>query len=164
VACLSRVGAKWCGLVLAALSVIALAPSTPTATTALAMTGNHAATAKFSAKCIGPKVVGKTLNKAKARIHKAHCRVGKITKKPSTLKKKGLVLKQTPKPGKRLKPNAKVNLVVGKGGLSAQLADGDLLRTISAANPEGCATNIGVAFNGANLLVSCAGNNVIDVV
>jgi hypothetical protein len=181
VACLSRVGAKWCGLVLAALSVIALAPSTPTATTksvftgwsgdcsgistcALAMTGDHAATATFSAKCIGPKVVGKTLNKAKARIRKAHCRVGKITKKPSTLKKKGLVLKQTPKPGKRLKPNAKVNLVVGKGGLSAQAADGDLLRTISAANPEGCGTNIGVAFNGANLLVSCAGNNVIDVV
>jgi hypothetical protein len=86
-------------------------------TCALAMSADHAATARFSAKCIVPKVVGKTLKKARARIKKAHCRVGKITRRASTLKKKGLVLKQKPKPGKRLKPNAKVNLTVGKGGL-----------------------------------------------
>jgi uncharacterized repeat protein (TIGR01451 family) len=86
-------------------------------TCVLAMTADHAATAKFSAKCIVPKVVGKTLKKARARIKKAHCRVGKITKKASTKKRKGRVLKQKPKPGKRLKPNAKVNLIVGKGGL-----------------------------------------------
>jgi hypothetical protein len=86
-------------------------------TCALSMTASHAATAKFTAKCVVPKVVGKTLKKARARIKKAHCRVGKITKKASTKKKKGRVLKQKPKPGKILKPNAKVNLTVGKGGL-----------------------------------------------
>jgi hypothetical protein len=47
---------------------------------------------------------------------------------------------------------------------SAQATDGELLRTISAANPQGCGINIGVAFDGTNLLVSCTGNNVIDVV
>jgi hypothetical protein len=88
-----------------------------TKTCALSMTANHAATAKFTAKCVVPKVVGKTLKKARARIKKAHCRVGKITKKASTKKKKGRVLKQKPKPGKILKPNAKVNLTDGKGGL-----------------------------------------------
>jgi uncharacterized repeat protein (TIGR02543 family) len=88
-----------------------------TKTCALSMTANHAATAKFTAKCVVPKVVGKTLKKARARIKKAHCRVGKIKKKASTKKKKGRVLKQKPKPGKILKPGAKVNLTVGRGGL-----------------------------------------------
>jgi uncharacterized repeat protein (TIGR02543 family) len=86
-------------------------------TCAVTMTADHAATAKFTAKCVVPKVVGKKLKKARARIKKAHCKVGKIKKKASTKKKKGRVLKQKPKPGKILKPNAKVNLVVGKGGL-----------------------------------------------
>jgi hypothetical protein len=86
-------------------------------TCALSMTATHAATAKFTAKCVVPKVVGKTLKKARARIKKAHCRVGKIKRKASTKKKKGRVLKQKPKPGKILKPGAKVNLTVGKGGL-----------------------------------------------
>jgi hypothetical protein len=48
---------------------------------------------------------------------------------------------------------------------SAQAATGDLLRTISPANPQPCQqARIGVAFDGTNLLVSCIGNNVIDVV
>jgi hypothetical protein len=85
-------------------------------TCALSMTANHTATAQFVPKCVVPKVVGKTLKKARARIKKAHCRVGKITKKASTKKKKGRVLKQKPKPGRILRPNAKVNLTVGKGG------------------------------------------------
>jgi hypothetical protein len=86
-------------------------------TCALSMTSDLAATAKFTAKCVVPKVVGKTLKKARAKLKKAHCRVGKITKKASTKKQQGRVLKQKPKRGKVLKPNAKVNLTVGKGGL-----------------------------------------------
>jgi hypothetical protein len=85
-----------------------------TSTCVLSMTGNHAATATFVAKCVVPKVVGLSLKKAKAKIRKAHCRVGKITKKFST-KKKGKVLGQKPKRGKILKPGAKVNLTIGKG-------------------------------------------------
>ena len=86
-------------------------------TCALSMTADHTATAKFTAKCVVPKLKGLSLKKARAKLKKAHCRAGKITKKASTKKQKGRVLKQKPKPGKILKPNAKVNLTVGKGGL-----------------------------------------------
>jgi beta-lactam-binding protein with PASTA domain len=68
-----------------------------------------------SPKCVVPNVIGKFLPKAKARIAKAHCRVGTVRKKPSSLKKKGRVLAQTPRAGKKLTIGAKVNLTVGKG-------------------------------------------------
>ena len=88
----------------------------------LGMSANHAVTATFTTsappppvKCVVPKVVGLTLAKAKTKIKKAHCRVGKVTKKHSSKKKKGKVIKQSPKAGKKLKVNSKVNLTVGKG-------------------------------------------------
>jgi alpha-tubulin suppressor-like RCC1 family protein len=65
--------------------------------------------------CLVPNVLGKLLAKAKARILKAHCRVGRITKKHSTSKKKGRVLAQSPKPGTKLEKGARVRLTVGKG-------------------------------------------------
>ena len=65
--------------------------------------------------CVVPKVVGKPLPKAKARIVKAHCKVGKVTRKRSSVKKKGRVLAQSPKAGKELPKGAKVRLTVGKG-------------------------------------------------
>jgi beta-lactam-binding protein with PASTA domain len=61
-------------------------------------------------------MVGKTLAKAKASIKSHHCKTGKVTKKASTSKKKGKVLSQKPKPGKKLANGGKVNLTVGKGG------------------------------------------------
>jgi uncharacterized repeat protein (TIGR01451 family) len=89
-----------------------------TATTCvLSMTADHSVTATFAKKpkCKVPKVVGLTLAKAKAKIRKAHCGVGKIKKKVSSRKKKGRVLSQKPKPGKTLPAGSKVNLTVGKG-------------------------------------------------
>jgi alpha-tubulin suppressor-like RCC1 family protein len=68
-----------------------------------------------SLKCIVPNVIGQLLPKAKARIEKAHCRFGTVRKKPSTQKKKGRVLAQKPRAGKKLTNGAKVNLTVGKG-------------------------------------------------
>jgi hypothetical protein len=65
--------------------------------------------------CIVPNVIGKLLPKAKARIVKANCRVGTVTKKPSKVKQKGRVLAQQPRAGKKLKNGARVNLTVGKG-------------------------------------------------
>jgi alpha-tubulin suppressor-like RCC1 family protein len=65
--------------------------------------------------CVVPNVVGKTLSKAERKIVVAHCKVGKITKKASSLKKKGRVLAQSPKGGKKLANGAKVKLTVGKG-------------------------------------------------
>jgi hypothetical protein len=80
----------------------------------LSMTTDRAATATFRAKCVVPKLVRLTLRKAKARIKKAHCRVGKVTRKRSAKSKRGKVLAQKPKPGKRLAPAARVNLTVGR--------------------------------------------------
>jgi len=65
--------------------------------------------------CLVPKVVGKALGTAKTRIRRGHCRVGKITRKHSSARLKGKVIKQSPRAGRRLANGAKVNLVVGKG-------------------------------------------------
>jgi uncharacterized repeat protein (TIGR01451 family) len=86
-------------------------------TCSFTMTSDRMAVATFNKviRCKGPKVVGLTLKKARARIVRAHCRVGKITKKFSTRRKKGKVLAQKPKPGRLLAAGARVNLIVGKG-------------------------------------------------
>jgi beta-lactam-binding protein with PASTA domain len=65
--------------------------------------------------CVVPRVVGLAPAKAKARIRSRHCSVGRVTKAFSALRKKGKVLSQAPKPGKRLRRGARVNMVVGKG-------------------------------------------------
>jgi uncharacterized repeat protein (TIGR01451 family) len=88
-----------------------------TTTCALTMSADHNVNATFAKrrKCHVPKVVGLRLSKARIRIAAAHCRVGKLTKKKSSRKKKGRVLAQSPKPGKTLPGGSKVNLTVGKG-------------------------------------------------
>jgi eukaryotic-like serine/threonine-protein kinase len=65
--------------------------------------------------CVVPNVVGRSLRIAKVRIVKAHCKVGTITRKTSRLAKKGRVLGEVPRAGRKLKNGAKVNLIVGKG-------------------------------------------------
>jgi hypothetical protein len=84
-------------------------------TCALSMTVDKAATATFKAKCVVPKLVGLTLKKAKARIKRAHCTVGKVRQKASSKRKKGKVIAQKPKPRKLLAPGARVSLTVGRG-------------------------------------------------
>jgi beta-lactam-binding protein with PASTA domain len=57
-------------------------------------------------------VIGLTLKKAKAKLRKRHCRVGKIRRARS--KRPGRVIAQTPRAGK-VKPNGfRVKLVVGR--------------------------------------------------
>jgi beta-lactam-binding protein with PASTA domain len=57
-------------------------------------------------------VIGLTLGKAKTKIRKGHCRVGKIRRARSP--KPGRVIGQSPRPGVK-KPNGfKVRLVVGR--------------------------------------------------
>jgi hypothetical protein len=65
-------------------------------------------------RCIVPNVLGKTLAKARARIVRAHCRVGAVTRVAST-KPRNVVLAQTPRPGRRLKVGARVNLKLSRG-------------------------------------------------
>lgn len=54
-------------------------------------------------------------------------------------------------------------LVASLSTSTARAATGDTLREITAANPQSCSPfNVGVAFDGNDLLVSCVGNNIID--
>ena len=81
----------------------------------ITVTDNVTVDAKFVLKpCVVPKVVGKSLQKAKLAIKKAFCSVGKV-KRVASSKPKGKVISQKPKRGKRLRQHAKVNLVVSKG-------------------------------------------------
>ena len=119
-----------CSFVAGSATTVSLAPAAAAGSTfagfsgdcsgascSLGMGANHAVTATFTSapkKCVVPKVVGLKLAKAKTKIKKAHCRVGKITKKHSSKKKKGKVIKQSPRAGKHLKAGSKVKLTVGK--------------------------------------------------
>jgi PASTA domain-containing protein/List-Bact-rpt repeat protein len=86
----------------------------------LSMAGNHSVTATFNPpplsppSCKVPKVVGLGPKKAKMKIVRAHCKVGKVTKRRAGKKKRGKVVAQSPKAGKKLKAGAKVSLTVGK--------------------------------------------------
>jgi len=66
-------------------------------------------------RCVVPRVVGKLLPRAKARIKKAHCRVGSVTRRASSNAKRNRVLAQKPRAGRRLRRGARVNLIVGRG-------------------------------------------------
>jgi uncharacterized repeat protein (TIGR01451 family) len=66
-------------------------------------------------RCKVPKVLGLKLAKAKVKLRRAHCRTGKVRKQFSTRRKKGKVVAQKPKAGKRLKAGTKVALWTGKG-------------------------------------------------
>ena len=64
-------------------------------------------------RCVVPKLKGLTLRKAKARLKRARCRLGKVTRRRSP-RKVGKVLSQRPKAGTRRPLNSKVAVVVGK--------------------------------------------------
>lgn len=64
--------------------------------------------------CVVPNVVGKPLKVAKISIKRRFCSVGKITPAPSTLAGEHVV-SQRPKPGKKLRQRARVDLVVSGG-------------------------------------------------
>jgi beta-lactam-binding protein with PASTA domain len=88
-------------------------------TCVLSMTTNHSVKATFAKafappSCVVPKVLGKLLANAKTAVTRAHCRVGTITRRQSSARKRGKVVGQSPAAGKRLKNGAKVNLTVGK--------------------------------------------------
>jgi beta-lactam-binding protein with PASTA domain len=59
-------------------------------------------------------VIGARLATAKARIRRAHCRVGTMTRRHSRLAKRGRVLSQSPKRGAVRRNGYPVRLVVGR--------------------------------------------------
>jgi alpha-tubulin suppressor-like RCC1 family protein len=81
----------------------------------LSMTAARSVTATFQHLCVVPKVKGKSLRAAKRAIKKANCSVGKVKRAFSRTVKKGRVISQKPRPGKRLPPGSRVKLKVSKG-------------------------------------------------
>jgi eukaryotic-like serine/threonine-protein kinase len=67
------------------------------------------------ASCLVPALVGKTLPRARKLLVARHCRLGLVAKTYSSSTLKGRVLKQRPKPGKRMARNARVDVVLGRG-------------------------------------------------
>jgi beta-lactam-binding protein with PASTA domain len=65
----------------------------------------------FYEGCVVPKLKGKGLKAGKRALHRADCKVGKVTRRKG---KPGKVLKQGAKPGKVLASGTKVSLTVGK--------------------------------------------------
>jgi PASTA domain/Divergent InlB B-repeat domain len=65
--------------------------------------------------CVVPNVKRKPLATAKRRIVAAHCRTGRVRKAYSKTVRKGRVISQRPRAGKKLVRGSKVNLVVSRG-------------------------------------------------
>jgi hypothetical protein len=88
------------------LAEIAAAVTTPA--------GTATSPSRFSYRgCVVPKLKGKKLTVAKAKIKNAGCKVGKIKKVRGSAGKRGKVIQQSPKPGKVSAPGTKVSLKVG---------------------------------------------------
>jgi beta-lactam-binding protein with PASTA domain len=89
---------------------------------ASATTSASAAAASSSAsavhkppKCVVPNVLHLKLAKAKARIRRRHCGVGRITRRHANLANRGRVIKQSPKASAKKRPNGyRVKLTVGR--------------------------------------------------
>jgi beta-lactam-binding protein with PASTA domain len=79
------------------------------------MSAARTVTATFKVLCVVPKLKGKTLRAAKRALKKAHCSPGKVTKAFSAKVRKGRVLSQKRRPGKKLAAGSKVKLAVSKG-------------------------------------------------
>jgi hypothetical protein len=100
-----------------------------TGTCVLSMSADHSVSAIFyfgaptpppppppaKPPCKVPNVVGKTLARARARIVRAHCRVGRVARVSSSARKKNHVLGQNPRAGRRFPNGRRVSLRVGKG-------------------------------------------------
>lgn len=65
------------------------------------------------AACLVPNLKAKSLKAAKKKLKKAGCKVGKVTKGAGVTVKSGKVIKQGPKPGKKLAPGTKINVTLG---------------------------------------------------
>jgi serine/threonine-protein kinase len=93
--------------------VISTSPKAGKAISPLAPVGLTVSSGK-KISCKVPKLKGKKLAAAKKAIKKAHCGVGKVTKKNSSKKNKGKVISQSPRPHAVKRKGTKVKLTVGK--------------------------------------------------
>jgi hypothetical protein len=77
--------------------------------------GTTTSGAVIAAKCVVPRVKGKTLGQAEKAIVKAHCAVGTVKRTRSRHVKSGTVISQGQVAGKSLAHGSKVSLLVSKG-------------------------------------------------
>jgi PASTA domain/Regulator of chromosome condensation (RCC1) repeat len=66
-------------------------------------------------RCRVPNVVGKSLARAKTLIKRRRCRVGRVTHAYSRMRKRGIVVAQSRRPGRIVPTGSKVRLVVSRG-------------------------------------------------
>ena len=71
-----------------------------------------AATAPQSVKCRVPKLRGRTLTRAKRMLRHAHCRLGRVTRKPAVGVRDGRVLRSTPPAGTARPAGARISVRV----------------------------------------------------
>jgi hypothetical protein len=79
-----------------------------------AMNADRDVIALFAPQCHVPRVVGEKLARARAAIRRAHCSTGKVTRRRAAAPKRGKVIRQSPRPGRRLANAGKVNLTIGR--------------------------------------------------
>jgi hypothetical protein len=85
------------------------APATEQAPTAASsLTTPPAVTPPAAVRCVVPKLRGKTLAQAKRLLAKAHCKLGKVSRKPSSRVRVGRVLATRPKPGAKRAAGARI--------------------------------------------------------
>jgi hypothetical protein len=74
-------------------------------------------TAKFSVppQCVVPKLEGRTLKTARHLLGLRHCTLGNVAHVASRKIMRGHVISQRPRPGRRLRHGARVNLLLSKG-------------------------------------------------
>jgi hypothetical protein len=76
--------------------------------------GGTSSTHPPTAACLVPNLRGKTLAQARKLLGKAHCRLGKVTKRKADAKSRGRVVGQHPGHGKRLAAQTKVAVTLGR--------------------------------------------------
>jgi hypothetical protein len=91
-----------------AAPVAATTPATPVTPTTTPVVSPQAV------RCVVPKLRGKRLAKAKVLLKKAHCRLGKVSRKASTRVKPGRVVKTRFKPGTRHAAGTRVRVTIAK--------------------------------------------------
>jgi len=64
-------------------------------------------------RCRVPRVIHKRLATARSRIRRANCSVGRI-RRVRARRLRGIVVAQSPRPGRVLRQGARINLVVGR--------------------------------------------------
>ena len=69
----------------------------------------------FKPPCVVPNVVGRKLAAARSAIRARHCRLGRVRHVASSAKKRGKVVRESPRAGKRLGADAKIRLWLGRG-------------------------------------------------